>query len=63
MGFWPGSGITKSETNDFNWRKTPALTNFGRIDQNKTTQSVPNTTGQATKKNPKKIAALEKARL
>ena len=63
MSFWPGSGIIKSENNDFSWRKTPALTSHGRVDQNKTTESVPNKTNHAKKKNPKKIAALEKATL
>ena len=59
--YWPGTGFVKSQKNDFNWRKTPALCSFGRVDQNKTTESTQSNGGVAVKKNMKKIAVLEKA--
>ena len=59
--YWAGSGIVKSQKNDFNWRKSLPLSSFGRIDQNQTTESTQGKTGSAVKKNVKKIAMLEKA--
>lgn len=56
--FWPGSGIAKSENNDFTWRKKPAI-EMGRQDQNKTTESVPKSRGGLAKK----IALMEKKRV
>tara|TARA_R110000868_G_scaffold18370_1_gene80956 strand:+ start:322 stop:531 length:210 start_codon:yes stop_codon:yes gene_type:complete len=61
--YWSGGGVVKSQKNDFNWRKSPSLCSFGRIDQNQTTESEKSNTGRAVKKNVKKIAAIEKAKV